>query len=172
MCTNNCFHLMVKILYILVQISNVFYLSWELSLSSVSFLKGDLQFSILFKNTICIGVFTLKCTEKRLILFTPLHFLPLFVPHTEFKGGPEYACWNVLYQTSLRNYASFSLQVPSILSILLGGQARWTWVQQSPTLLKSGPISCPLFWRLRHRARDRIGLVQHSAYRWSHELNN
>jgi hypothetical protein len=37
----------------------------------------------------------------------------------EFKGNPEYATWNVLYHTNLRNYASFRLQVPSILSILL-----------------------------------------------------
>ncbi len=37
-----------------------------------------------------------------------------------FKGSPEYVAWNVLYHTSFRNYASFSLQVPSILSILLG----------------------------------------------------
>ena len=73
----------------------------------------------LFKNTICIGVCTLKCTEKRVIHFTPLHFLPQFVLHTEFKGNPEYAPWNVLSHTSLRNYVSFSLQVPSILSILL-----------------------------------------------------
>jgi hypothetical protein len=51
--------------------------------------------------------------------FYPLHFLPYFVPQTEFKGGPEYATWNVLYHTSFRNYAAISLQVPSILSILL-----------------------------------------------------
>jgi hypothetical protein len=38
--------------------------------------ERDLQFSKLFKNTICIGVCTLKCTEKRFIPFTPLHFLP------------------------------------------------------------------------------------------------
>ena len=30
----------------------------------------------LFKNTICKGVCTVKCTEKRLIPFAPLHFLP------------------------------------------------------------------------------------------------
>jgi hypothetical protein len=41
-------------------------------------------------------------------------------PHTELKGSPEYAPWNVLYHTSFRNYASFSLQVSSIPSILLG----------------------------------------------------
>jgi hypothetical protein len=35
------------------------------------------------------------------------------------KRSPEYGPWNVLYHTSLRNYASFSLQVPSDLSILL-----------------------------------------------------
>jgi hypothetical protein len=43
--------------------------------------------------------------------------------HTEFKGSPEYAPWHVLYHTSLRNYASFSLQVPSNLSLLLGRDA-------------------------------------------------
>ncbi len=62
----------------------------------------------------------LKCTEKRFIPFTSLHFLPEFVPHTEFKGRPEDTKWNVLNHTSFRNYAPFSLQVPSILSILLG----------------------------------------------------
>jgi hypothetical protein len=51
---------------------------------------------------------------------SPLHFLPEFVPHTEFKGRPEDTKWNVLYHTALRNYAAISLQVPSILSILLG----------------------------------------------------
>ncbi len=52
--------------------------------------------------------------------FSLLHFLPEFVPHTEFKGRPEDTKWNVLYHTALRNYAAISLQVPSILSILLG----------------------------------------------------
>ncbi len=54
---------------------SVFYLSWELSWCRVSFLKGDLQFSKLFKNTTCICVCTLQCTEKRFIPFTPLNFL-------------------------------------------------------------------------------------------------
>ncbi len=76
------------------------YLSLELSWCRVSFLKGDR-------------------TEKRVIPFSPLHFLPEFVPHTEFKGRPEDTKWNVLYHTALRNYAAISLQVPSILSILL-----------------------------------------------------
>ncbi len=53
-----------------------------------------LKFSKFFKNTICIGLCKLKCTKKRFIPFTPLHFLPYFVPHTEFKGRPEYATWN------------------------------------------------------------------------------
>jgi hypothetical protein len=113
MCTINCFHLIVNILY--TQLSSVFYLSLELSWCSVSFLKGDLQFSKFLKNTICIGL----CTEKRFIPSPPPHFLPEFVPHTEFKGRPEDAKWNVLYHTALRNYAAISLQVPSILSILL-----------------------------------------------------
>ena len=99
-----------------------FCLSLELSWYRVSFLKGGLQFSKFLKNTICIGLCKLKCTEKRFIPFPPLHFLPEFVPHTEFKGRPEDAKWNVLNHTSFRNYAPFSLQVPSILSILLGGR--------------------------------------------------
>ena len=97
-----------------------FYLSLELSWCRVSFFKGDLQFSKFLKNTICIVLCKLKCTEKCFIPFTPLHFLPEFVPHTEFKGRPEDTKWNVLYHTALRNYAAISLQVPSFLSILLG----------------------------------------------------
>ncbi len=97
-----------------------FYLSLELSWCRVSFLKRDLQFSKLLKNTICIGLCKLKFTEKRFIPFSLLHFLPEIVPHTEFKGRPEDTKWNVLYHTALRNYAAISLQVPSILSILLG----------------------------------------------------
>ncbi len=66
------------------------------SLTVVSFLKGDLQFSKFLKNTICIGLCKLKYTEKRFIPFSPLHFLPEFVPHTEFKGRPEDTKWNVV----------------------------------------------------------------------------
>ncbi len=58
------------------QLSSVFYLSWELSWCRVSFLKGELQFSKFLKNKICIGLCKLKCTEKRFIPFTSLHFLP------------------------------------------------------------------------------------------------
>ena len=72
-----------------LQVSSVFYLSLEFSWCRVSFLKGDLQFSKFLKNTICIGLCKLKCTEKRFIPLTPLLFLPEFVPHTEFKGRPE-----------------------------------------------------------------------------------
>ncbi len=72
MCTNNYFHLIVKILYI--QLSSVFYQSWELSWCRVSFLKGDLQFSKFLKNTIYIGLGKLKCSEKRFIPFTPSIF--------------------------------------------------------------------------------------------------
>jgi hypothetical protein len=117
MCTNNCFHLIVKIFYI--QLSSVFYLSWELSWCRISFLKGDLQFSKFLKNTICKGFCKLKCTEKRSSLLPPSIFSLSLSPHREFEGRPEDANWNVLYHTSLRNYAAISLQVPSILSILL-----------------------------------------------------
>jgi hypothetical protein len=37
--------------------------------------EGDLQFSKLFKNTICKGVCTVKCTEKR---FIPFYLPPFF----------------------------------------------------------------------------------------------
>ncbi len=37
-----------------------------------------------------------------------------------YNFGHWYATWKVLYHTSFRNYAAISLQVPSILSILLG----------------------------------------------------
>jgi hypothetical protein len=56
--------------------------------AGIHFWKGDLQFSKLSKNTICVGVCTLKCTEKHLIPFTPIHFLPEFVNQTEFKAKP------------------------------------------------------------------------------------
>ncbi len=54
--------------------------------------------------------------------FYPPPFPSLICPpyRIYLKGSPEDGSWNVLYHTSLRNYASFSLQVPSILSILLG----------------------------------------------------
>jgi hypothetical protein len=98
---------------------------WNSPGAGFQFLKGDLQFSKFLKNTICIGLCKLKCTEKRFIPFSPLHFLPEFVPHTEFKGRPEETKHNVLYHTApccyyVINYAAISLQVPSILSIVLG----------------------------------------------------
>jgi hypothetical protein len=114
MCTNNCTHLIVTILYI-----TYLYLSQDTSWVQGFIFEGDLQFSKLFKMTICKGMCTLKCTEKRVILFTPLHLLHKFVPHTEFKGSPAYDTPNVFYSTSFKKYPSFSLQVPSILSILL-----------------------------------------------------
>jgi hypothetical protein len=89
--------------------------------------EGDLQFSKLFKNTIFKGVCTVKCTEKRFIPFTPPPFFFLNVPTIKNKGSPEYFYWNVLEHTSFRNYAPFSLQVPSILSILLGGHSVCEW---------------------------------------------
>ncbi len=59
-----------------------FYLSCELSWCRVSFLKGDLQFTKNFKNTICIGLCKLKCTEKSFIPFTLSIFsLSLFPIH-------------------------------------------------------------------------------------------
>ncbi len=118
MCTINCFHLIVNILYITTLV--FFTYLWNSPDAGFHFWKGELQFSKFLKNTICIGLCKWKCTEKCFIPFSPLHFQPEFVPHTEFKGRPEDTKWNVLYHTALRNYAAISLQVPSILSILLG----------------------------------------------------
>ncbi len=83
------------------------------------FERGPTIFKV-FKEHNLYRLCKLKCTEKRFIPFPPLHFLPEFVPHTEFKKRPEETKLNVLYHTALRNYAAISLQVPSILSILLG----------------------------------------------------
>jgi hypothetical protein len=131
MCSNNCFHfdcqnfVHYKSLVFLPILGTL--LVQGFSFERLRKLKV-LQFSKFFKNTICIGLCKLKCTKKRFIPFTPLHFLPYFVPHTEFKGRPEYATWNVLYHTSFRNYAAISLQVPSILSILLVPNSPWTGI--------------------------------------------
>ncbi len=89
-----------------------FYLSLELSWCRVSFLKGDLQFSKFSKNTICLGLCKLKCTEKCFIPVSPLNFLPEFVPHTEFKGRPEDTKWNVLYHTALRKLCGYQPSSP------------------------------------------------------------
>ncbi len=79
----------------------------------------------------------IKVPWKTFHPFFPLHFLPEFVPHTEFKGRPEDAKWNVLNHTSFRNYAPFSLQVPSILSILLASTNGF-YSPPPPPLSKSG----------------------------------
>jgi len=52
----------------------------------------DLQFSKLFKMTICKGMCTIlhiKVHRKTCHPFTLLHLLHKFVLHTEFKGSPE-----------------------------------------------------------------------------------
>ncbi len=77
--------------------------------------------------------------------------------HTEFKESPEYAPPNVFYHTFLRNYASFSLPVPSVLSILLGiylGDAIELLVDEAN--LASGLAvvhGCPALWpRVDHQS--------------------
>ncbi len=103
MCTNNCLDLIVNILYI----TNLYCflpILGTLLVQGFIFERGPTILKFL-KNTICLGLCKLKCTEKRFIPFTPLHFLPEFVPLTEFKGRPEDAKWNVLNHTSFRNYA-------------------------------------------------------------------
>jgi hypothetical protein len=52
--------------------------------------EGDLQFSKLFKNTICKGVCTVKCTEKRFIPFTPPPFSSLKVPKCEILDRSDF----------------------------------------------------------------------------------
>jgi hypothetical protein len=112
------FHLIIKILYI--QLSGVFLPILGTHLVQGFILKGDLQFLKFLKKTV---------HWKTFHLFYPPPFSPLVCPHTEFKGSPEDANWNVLYHTSLRNYAAISLQVPSILSILLGRDDLYRFVQ-------------------------------------------
>ncbi len=54
-----------------LHLSCTFYLSQDTSWVQGFIFGGDLQFSKLFKMTICKGMCTLKCTKKRVILFTP-----------------------------------------------------------------------------------------------------
>jgi hypothetical protein len=58
-----------------LHLSSTFYLSHDTSWVQGFIFEGDLQFSKLFKMTICEGMCsvlcTLKCTEKCVILFTP-----------------------------------------------------------------------------------------------------
>ncbi len=122
MCTNNCIHLIVKILYITTLV--FFYLSWDLSWRRVSFLKGDLQFSKLFKNTICRGLCTLKCTEKRFIPFTGPPFSPLICPpyrilRKEALNMPT-GMYSVIRFSEIMRHPAF------ILSILLGSDGRFS----------------------------------------------
>jgi hypothetical protein len=58
-----------------LQLSSTFYLFQDTSWVQDFIFEGDLQFSKLFKMTICKGMCKLKCTEKRVILFTPLYLL-------------------------------------------------------------------------------------------------
>ncbi len=72
----------------------------------------------------------LKCTEKRFIPFTPIHFLPKYFPYTEFKGSPAYAPPNVFYNTSFQNYPSFSKPFHSILTPLWVCTNSVLWMEQ------------------------------------------
>ncbi len=54
----------------------LFFTYLETLLAQDFIFERDLQFSKFLKNTICIGLCKLKYTEKHLIPFTPLHFLP------------------------------------------------------------------------------------------------
>ncbi len=101
-----------------LHLSSTFYLSQDTKRVQGFIFEGDLQFSKLFKMTICEGMCTLKCTEKRLITFPP-PFISLS-PIQNLKEALNFhlEC-TVLYHTSFRNYASISLQVPSNISILL-----------------------------------------------------
>jgi hypothetical protein len=119
MCTNNCFHLIVKILYITAPYCFLPILG-TLLVQVLIFERGPTIFKK-FNNTVCIGLCKLKCTEKRFIPFTPSIFSLSLSPIQNLKEGLNMppGMYSTIC-TSLRNNAAFSLQVPSILSILLG----------------------------------------------------
>ncbi len=104
--------------------------------------------------------------------FYTLHFLPYFVPHAEFKGSPEYAAWNVLYHTSLRNYVSFkytlySIQGPDmyVLYIIRYGLQNLTflsrWGQHSFTFIPMSVIE--LTRDRRYRTLNAMHRMQNMA---------
>jgi hypothetical protein len=103
-----------------------FYLTYLGTSPGAGFQNGDLQFSKLFKNTICIGVCTLKCTAKLSSLLPPSIFSLNLSPIQNLKEALIMSPgMYTLYHTSLRNYASLSLQVPSILSIIIAFTCIW-----------------------------------------------
>jgi hypothetical protein len=85
------------------------------------FERGPTIFKV-FKEHNLYRLCILKCTEKRFIPFPPLHFLHEFFPQTEFKGRPEEpsGMYSTIQLLELCGYHPSKVQVPSILSILLG----------------------------------------------------
>jgi hypothetical protein len=106
MCTNNCFHLIVKILYITTLYSSVFLPILGTLLVQGFIFEGDLQFSKFFKMTSCKGMCTLKWTEKRFIPFTPPPLAPLIYPPYRIERKPclchaECILWYIFQKLSL-----------------------------------------------------------------------
>jgi hypothetical protein len=122
-----------------LQLSRVYYLSWELSWCRDSFLKGDLQFSNLYRFV------HIKVPLKTFHPFYPPPFSPSVCSPYRIRRKTWITTWNVLYHTSLRHYAAFSLQVPSILSILLGLFTGPEMCTQKPLRVNSWSLVGKLF---------------------------
>ncbi len=102
-----------------------FYLSRELSWCRVSFLKGDLQFSKMFKNTIFFGCVDITVHWKTFHPFNP--------PPPIFSLSSSTPPYRIFFQPSSSLY-------PSILSILLGVHSkqssvliRFAWLGGEPS---------------------------------------
>ncbi len=94
--------------------------------------EGDLQVSKLVKMTIFKGMCTLKCTKNVSSLIPPSICSLNLSPIQNLKEAlPMPRRMYSMYSTSFKNYPSFSLQVPSILSILLGVYCRY-WTRSHP----------------------------------------
>jgi hypothetical protein len=82
------------------------------------FWKGAYNFQICIRTQFFKGVCTLKCTEKHFIPLTPSIFSLRLSPIQNLKEALNIPPWMYCTIHLLEN-ASFSLQVPSLLSILL-----------------------------------------------------
>ncbi len=88
------------------------------------FERGPTIFKV-FKEHNLYRFVQIKVHWKTFNPFSPSIFSLSLSLIQNLKEDPEDTKWNVLYHTALRNYAAISLQVPSILSILLGPLSKY-----------------------------------------------